>query len=209
MRSISFSLIAAAAAAVSAVPAHAQNIVTGGDFENPVIAGSFQQFPAGSPLGWTVDSGTVDLVRAPYVVYEGSQALDLFGTSVGSISQVLTTVAGQVYNLTFAYSHNSASSPSNIYTGTVNLGSISQTISHTGDPTVWTLFSGTFTGTGSDTLSFLSGPGFSNGGIFLDAVSVAAVPEPAAWAMLIMGFGLVGGAMRYRKRATKVSFAAA
>ncbi len=34
---------------------------------------------------------------------------------------------------------------------------------------------------------------------------VSAVPEPAAWAMMIAGFGLVGGAMR--RRVTKVSFA--
>ena len=33
------------------------------------------------------------------------------------------------------------------------------------------------------------------------------VPEPAAWAMMIAGFGLVGGAMR--RRATRMSFAAA
>jgi opacity protein-like surface antigen len=33
------------------------------------------------------------------------------------------------------------------------------------------------------------------------------VPEPAAWAMMLAGFGLVGGAMR--KRAPKVAYAAA
>ena len=38
---------------------------------------------------------------------------------------------------------------------------------------------------------------------------VAAVPEPATWAMMIVGFGLVGGAMRRRKSltATRVSYA--
>ena len=33
----------------------------------------------------------------------------------------------------------------------------------------------------------------------IDAVSLTAVPEPASWAMLIAGFGLVGGAMRRRR----------
>lgn len=37
--------------------------------------------------------------------------------------------------------------------------------------------------------------------------SVAAVPEPATWAMMIAGFGLVGGAMRYRRRRGAVGFA--
>lgn len=38
---------------------------------------------------------------------------------------------------------------------------------------------------------------------------VAAVPEPATWAMMIVGFGLVGGALRRRKTAntTQVSYA--
>lgn len=34
-----------------------------------------------------------------------------------------------------------------------------------------------------------------------------AVPEPATWAMMLVGFGMVGGAVRYRRRATKVVYA--
>lgn len=37
--------------------------------------------------------------------------------------------------------------------------------------------------------------------------AAGAVPEPATWAMMIGGFGMVGGAMRRRKVATTVSFA--
>lgn len=33
------------------------------------------------------------------------------------------------------------------------------------------------------------------------------VPEPSAWALLIVGFGTVGGALRRRKQAARVSFA--
>jgi PEP-CTERM motif len=33
------------------------------------------------------------------------------------------------------------------------------------------------------------------------------VPEPATWAMMIGGFGAIGGTMRYRRRKTSVSFA--
>jgi hypothetical protein len=36
-----------------------------------------------------------------------------------------------------------------------------------------------------------------------------AVPEPSAWAMMILGFGIVGGAMRSAGRRTKVSYATA
>ena len=39
-----------------------------------------------------------------------------------------------------------------------------------------------------------------------DNLAVAAVPEPASWALMISGFGLIGGALRRRQRAT-VAFA--
>ncbi|WP_380879079.1 hypothetical protein ACFB49_20220 [Sphingomonas sp. DBB INV C78] len=78
-------------------------------------------------------------------------------------------------------------------------------------------FGGGATGTGSGstyTVNFNTG-GFSefwfatnnasNDGFRLNSVTVAAVPEPAAWAMMITGFGLVGGAMRQRR--TKIVFA--
>lgn len=37
--------------------------------------------------------------------------------------------------------------------------------------------------------------------------AIAAVPEPATWAMMILGFGVVGGAMRRRKAATMLRVA--
>ena len=39
------------------------------------------------------------------------------------------------------------------------------------------------------------------------AAPVAAVPETATWVMMLAGFGLVGGGLRYRRRATGVRFA--
>ena len=40
--------------------------------------------------------------------------------------------------------------------------------------------------------------GLSTPGDFV--VTIASVPEPASWAMMIGGFALAGGAMRYRRR---------
>ena len=40
------------------------------------------------------------------------------------------------------------------------------------------------------------------------SAAMPAVPEPASWALMIVGFGAVGGAMRYRRnRKTKTNFA--
>lgn len=46
------------------------------------------------------------------------------------------------------------------------------------------------------------------GNFRLNAIA-AAIPEPATWAMMILGFGVVGGAMRSRRRGTKVNYATA
>jgi hypothetical protein len=49
---------------------------------------------------------------------------------------------------------------------------------------------------------------FSGASNVIFSASVAgAVPEPATWAMMICGVGMVGGAMRRRRVSTKVSFA--
>lgn len=39
------------------------------------------------------------------------------------------------------------------------------------------------------------------------SITAAAVPEPATWAMMLLGFGMVAGAARYRRRSANVSFA--
>lgn len=53
-----------------------------------------------------------------------------------------------------------------------------------------------------------------NGGGTISAFGTAsatavggAVPEPATWAMMIGGFGAIGGTLRYRRRKVSVSFA--
>jgi hypothetical protein len=51
-----------------------------------------------------------------------------------------------------------------------------------------------------DTVLAFAATGTSDSfGGYIDSVNLAAVPEPATWAMMIGGFGLVGGAMRRRR----------
>ncbi len=49
----------------------------------------------------------------------------------------------------------------------------------------------------------LANPGYT----FTTGAAFGLVPEPSTWAMMIGGFGMVGGAMRRRRSMTKVSFA--
>ncbi|MFA5989549.1 MAG: PEPxxWA-CTERM sorting domain-containing protein [Sphingomonas sp.] len=61
---------------------------------------------------------------------------------------------------------------------------------------------------GATPAAFLVQQSTATGGYFVaNTFSLSAVPEPATWAMMIGGFGLVGGAMRNRRRAAaSVSF---
>jgi hypothetical protein len=56
---------------------------------------------------------------------------------------------------------------------------------------------------GSFTLATLSG----GSPIALTIAEVPAIPEPASWALMLAGFAMVGGAIRYRRRATSVAYA--
>jgi len=76
-----------------------------------------------------------------------------------------------------------------------------------------------YVGTGNIILGFtnLSAPGYtpavtSYGGSFSDVrvtytylPSVGGVPEPATWAMMLTGLGMVAGATRYRRRKTAIA----
>ncbi|MDP1027068.1 PEPxxWA-CTERM sorting domain-containing protein [Sphingomonas sp. KR1UV-12] len=57
---------------------------------------------------------------------------------------------------------------------------------------------------------FIRGRNQNNTGSFTSVTIseiTAAVPEPATWAMMLVGFGMVAGAARYRRRSTKAAYA--
>ncbi len=63
-----------------------------------------------------------------------------------------------------------------------------------------------------DTITYSSSVqrGISNAGLYLTSKApvTPAVPEPSTWATMIMGFALVGGAMRAAKgRAPRITYA--
>lgn len=63
-------------------------------------------------------------------------------------------------------------------------------------------YSGTAWNTGALELFYWdSNNGDNFGSITFDVTAAAAVPEPGAWALLIAGFGMVGAALRTRRRA--------
>ncbi len=65
-----------------------------------------------------------------------------------------------------------------------------------------------FAATAGETISSVSFANLPAADAFETAnFSVTAVPEPATWAMLFVGFGMVGATARYRRRSTKLAIA--
>jgi hypothetical protein len=221
-----FSKIAVAAALlVSASAANATNIIMNGGFESPQISDPCCTTAPGNGTvaPWTVGpNGNVNVVNGTYgsnngnLAKEGTQYLDLIGEGgAGSISQSFSTVLNQVYTLTFSYSHNifgGLSDPAPLFSANFSVGNLSGqllggSVSHSSGTNTnldWQTFTGSFVGTGAlETLNFTNtSPNTGNAGIFLDAISVSAAPEPATWMMMIGGFGVAGVAMRRRRRET-------
>jgi len=129
----------------------------------------------------------------------------------GAISQMITGLtAGQQYVLSFEWGAGQLQSRDGDTTerlqyslgdsvfSTATLSNVSHGF------TGWNTVTQTFTATGANQLlSFLS-IGTPTGLppiALLDNVSLtAAVPEPATWAMMLIGFGMIGASARYRRR---------
>ncbi len=210
-------IVGALTLSASATSAQASVLINGG-FEQPPIADSCCNTVSapGTIPGWQVVSGDVNVVNGtfgsggPNLAAQGRQYLDLIGESgAGSIRQTFNTIAGRTYDLSFAYSHNVFSAGS--AAASFGVGNLSGSVTHsTGSGTNldWRTYANTFVaGAGStSTLTFLNTGGSTDGGTFLDGVSVSLVPEPATWGMMIMGFGVAGAALRRRNRA-RLAFA--
>lgn len=202
-------LIAAAALALPAT-ANAATIVNG-SFESASVnpGGGFLSLGFGSTAitGWTVGGDGVDYIGGYWQAADGTRSIDLSRNGAGSISQTLSTVIGQSYTVTFALAGNPDGGPGTKVLLTLGTpGGLTQvdTFNVTGANTRanmgWQTYSYTFRAAStSTTLTFESATNTAFGPA-LDQVAIAAVPEPASWALMIAGVGFTGGALRTRRR---------
>lgn len=156
-----------------------------------------------TPAGWTVTSGTVDVVGGAggwggLCASGGVVCIDLDGSTnqAGILSRSFAATAGTVYTATFDLAGNQRGGSDSLL---VNFGTASQTFNLASNA-AWNTYSLSFTATGNTNydLSFHNAGG-DNIGIVLDNVSVTAVPEPETYAMLLAGLGLMGTIVRRRK----------
>jgi hypothetical protein len=218
-------LAAALAAGLAAAPAlAATNLVANGGFETPSLqTGTFRLFDTGESglTGWDVlgSEDNVALLDTAYAernitfnAFAGENALDLSGGGQrgldAGVAQWIDTVAGKRYTLSFWVGNADGSGNGN-YAGAsiVDLaidGGARRSFANS-DVTFhgvnWKQVTTSFTAGGERTrIAFFNGTtadAFSG----LDGVRVIeGVPEPAAWSLMITGFGFAGVALRRRVR---------
>jgi choice-of-anchor C domain-containing protein len=211
-------LVLTAALSFGITTAANAQMVTNGSFEvGPDPGSSFITLTAvdNSILGWSVDSGSIDYIGGYWPAQDGARSVDLAGNSVGSISQLIAgTVAGQAYTVNFWASMNPDGGDP-VRTGTVSFGGITLPFAYSSSNSLtdmmWAPYSFNFVATGSSSsLSFAAdGSAGCCYGPALDNVSLAAaVPEPATWAMMLLGFGAIGLGMRRRRSTLALAQAA-
>lgn len=199
------SLVLLALAGSLSSPAFA-NLITNGGFEaynlsvpipNPggatVFAGSSAIF------GWTVGGTSVDLIRN-FAGAITDISVDMLGTpGPGSLSQSFATVVGTTYQLSFdlgfnSGGHNGTQATPNLLAVSLDGAAPTDYFGTTTPKTYYETFKATSTLT---SLSFSSATSGYSGAV-LDNVSVAAVPEPSGWALLLAGVATLGYVGRRR-----------
>ena len=140
--------------------------------------------------GGKTASFSIDTATTPVFFSSG-----IFGNQV-SYNNIMGTFGGTTQTASIGFG-------SNIF-AQLNVGGTTLGFTQYGGPDLFTLSGmtpvfnvGTF-----NLSSITSGPAQ----IRISAVA-GAVPEPAAWAMMLMGFGLMGAALRYRRNKPVVQFA--
>jgi choice-of-anchor C domain-containing protein len=103
----STTLVGTASASV-ATPAASGNLIKNGGFEEPPCS-SVCEYSTGSTAisHWTVGGNSVDIVNASYFQpAQGSQSLDLAGSTSGSLTQKVATTSGTLYLLKWEMAGN-------------------------------------------------------------------------------------------------------
>jgi len=174
---------AALATALLATSAGAAGIVNGG-------------FETGDFTGWTPNAVSFPIYVVTAPVQSGTYAAQIAGYASGpnTLSQTVATTASQVYKLSFWYWQDGGTP--NGFDVSWNGNSIySQTDTNTA--VTFQQVVANVTGTGSDLLVFTAynDPAYT----YLDNVAIAGIPEPASWALMLLGFGGLGVAIRARR----------
>ncbi len=196
-----------------AAGAHAAAIVQDGDFTTPSGGGSYATYGPGGTMGpWTV-TNTVDLIGGYWQAPSpGQGSVDLDGLyTAGGLSQSITLPHAGNYVLTFSLSGNPDNGAA-LKSVLASAGNASGTYgfttgSNTHGNMMYQTVTMPFYASGTTTvLSFLSQDARDSAwGPVIGNVSISAVPEPATWAMMLIGFFGLGSLIRSRRHAVAIA----
>jgi len=177
--------------------ANAAELIANGDFESGYT-------------GWTPGGQAMLNTAADYVICCGTVGTEpAYSTNhfislgnddkvgVHKVVQALSTVVGSLYTLSF----DAGAFGSGLNQLDVSIGGVSnsyQLFANNNADDTFAKYTFDFIGTGADELSFSVVTVADSVDAILDNVSVQglAVPEPSAWALMIVGFGAAGSALR-------------
>jgi hypothetical protein len=150
-----------------------------------------------------LNSATLSAPTLNYYLFANTGAQPGALLASGAAKNLIATVTGRSY---FGFLNETAISfdLDTAFTATANTTYwLGLQMGNTGGRTYWETTDVNGTAKGQESFGSPSGIFSGNGQEHGFALSTAgAVPEPATWAMMIGGFGMVGGAMRRRKSAT-------
>ncbi len=198
--------LAATAVALTAVPASAAVVFTttweadqvpGGPTPGNYII--YNNPPTPTVAGWTVDTQLElqnNVAGAP-AANGGEVFAELDADANSSIYRI---IAPGTYTLSYLYSPRpGVAFDSNNINVTLDGANISMISGLGGGATAWsTINSPVFTVTGAGVLRISAGGVSDSLGGYIDNITLTAVPEPATWALFILGFGAIGATMRRR-----------
>lgn len=188
-------------------------VIVNGSFELGDDPGAYTTLTAGSTAitGWTIGGFGVDYVGSYWQAADGVRSVDLSGANAGSVSQSFATNPGATYTVNFSLSGNPDGGLGNKISVISISGSLPSvqiyevTAANSHENMNWQDYSYTFTAfANTSTLTFASaeyspyGPALDNVSILEGDGSGATVPEPATWAMMLIGFGFIGVSARRR-----------
>jgi hypothetical protein len=219
-------MVVLAASAAVAGQACAANLLVNGDFEAPATPnGGYIEYGGGDSFtGWNVTGPAGNAViqlntnyiepNIAFPAESGLTSMDLTGAGntgpTSGVNQSVATVVGTTYDLSF-WVGNADGSGNASYNlpSTVNLsidGGALQPFTNSNTThfsTNWELFTTSFVAEGASTnIAFLNGTALGDNETGLDNVSltIAGVPEPASWALMMTGVFGLGAVLRVNRR---------
>ena len=180
------------------------DLIVNGSFEENLMANGHWSIFSGLN-GWSAGAHGVELRNnIAGTALDGVNFVELDTTANSSISQTVSTVAGQWYALSFNYSNRADTAVDTnglswSFGGSAGTAAALPAVS--GDHS-WTTFNTLVQATGSSTMLNFAALGNSDGyGTSLDKVSLtAAVPEPQTYALMLAGLIAVGFVSRRRAK---------